>query len=490
MAKMRVAVALTVLLSATVASAQLSETFASWPKGPDGFLLTKTELKEYQKLTTDAQAQAFIDLFWAKRDPDLNTVTNEFKLDFDQRVKAADKQFGTDKLRGAMSDRGRTLVLLGLPSRHSFVPAGSPVQGSPGEGSEPYEDRGNIEIWEYQKDRLPADLKAESVLFVFVETRLGAKDFPLERGDRRNAQAMKLLASAPERWLLNPKLTEVPKLGLLPGSKAAGAAQLAVLATEPRPWPEGIRIITATGFATVALHPAWISVRLPAGAPVANEAIGRVRAAADDKEAGSFVVAVTPLESAGERLYEFSLPVDAGAWKLDLALLATGTPVAIGTIDFETEPVPAEGPHFSQFFWGVDVRQEAQAHLGDPFNVGGWHVIAHPEDKYAPTESISYFAFVMRPGLDEAGAPKITVGLAVYTDQRKLTERAPEPAQLSMVSDDLWMYGSQLPLNIFRRSGSYRLEVTLTDVASGKSQVAKIPITLEVPAPAGAPATP
>ncbi|MBP1619331.1 MAG: hypothetical protein H6Q02_98, partial [Acidobacteria bacterium] len=31
MAKMRVAVALTVLLSATVASAQLSETFASWP---------------------------------------------------------------------------------------------------------------------------------------------------------------------------------------------------------------------------------------------------------------------------------------------------------------------------------------------------------------------------------------------------------------------------------------------------------------------------
>jgi GWxTD domain-containing protein len=483
---MRVVVALAASLLATAALAQLSGSYANWPKGPDGFLLTKQELKDYDKITSDAQAQAFIDLFWAKRDPDLNTIVNEFKLDFDERVKAADKQFGTEKLRGAMSDRGRTLVLLGMPSRHSFVPAGSPVQGTPGENQEPYEDRGNVEIWEYQKDRLPADLKAEQVLFVFVETRLGMKDFPLERGDRRNAQAMKLLASAPERWLLNPKLTEVPKLGLLPGSKAPGAAQLAVLATEPRPWPEGTRTYTTSGSATVAHHPAWVSVRVPASATAANEAIGRVRAAAGDREVGSFVVAVNPLETAGNRLYEFSLPVDAGAWKLDLALLAAGTPVAIGTIDFEAETVPSEGAYISPFYWGVDVRQEAQAHLGDAFNVGGWHVVVHPEENYAPGESISYFAFVIRPGLDQAGEPGITVGLAVFQDQRKLTERAAEKANLSEVSDDMWMYGSQLPLSIFRRSGSYRLEVTLTDTASGVNRTAKIPIVVEVPAPAAA----
>ena len=490
MAKLRVVVAVTASLLATAALAQLSETYASWPKGPDGFLLTKQEVKEYQKITTDVQAQAFIDLFWAKRDPDLNTVVNEFKLDFDQRVKAADKQFGTEKLRGAMSDRGRTLLLLGLPSRHSFVPAGSPVQGSPGESSQPYEDRGNVEIWEYQKDRLPPDLKAEQVTFLFVETRLGLKDFPLERGDRRNAMAMKLIASAPERLLFNPKLTEVPKLGLLPGSKAAGAAQLAVLTSEPRPWPDGTRTYSTTGFATVTLHPAWVSVRLPASAPVANEAIGRVRSSVDDREAGSFVVAITPLESGGERLYEFSLPVDAGAWKLDVALLAAGAPVAIGTVDFETEQLPAEGTYISPFYWGVDVRQEAQAHLGDPFNVGGWHVVMHPEDEYAAGEALSYFTFVVRPGLDEAGKPKVSVGLAVYLEQRKLTERAAEQAQLSQVSEDLWMYGSQLPLSIFRRSGSYRLEVTLTDTASGVNKVATIPITVEVPGPTGGAATP
>jgi GWxTD domain-containing protein len=181
---MRLFVGLSASLLATAALAQLSNTFASWPKGPEGFLLTKQELKEYEKITNDAQAQAFIDLFWAKRDPDLNTLANEFRLDFDARLKAADKQFGTEKQRGALTDRGRTLLLLGLPSRHSFTPAGSPVQGAPGEGQEAFEERGNIEVWEYAKDKLPPDIKAEQVLFVFAETRIGMKDFPLDRGDR------------------------------------------------------------------------------------------------------------------------------------------------------------------------------------------------------------------------------------------------------------------------------------------------------------------
>jgi GWxTD domain-containing protein len=298
---MRLFVGLSASLLATAALAQLSNTYASWPKGPEGFLLTKQELKEYEKITNDAQAQAFIDLFWAKRDPDLNTLANEFRLDFDARLKAADKQFGTEKQRGALTDRGRTLLLLGLPSRHSFTPAGSPVQGAPGEGQEAFEERGNIEVWEYAKDKLPTDIKAEQVLFVFAETRIGMKDFPLDRGDRRNAQAMKLLATAPERLLLNPKLTGVPKLGLLPGSKAAGVTQLAVLATEPRPWPDGTRSFVTTGFATAGLHPAWVSVRIPASAPAAGEAIGRVRAAAGDGEAGSFVAPITPLEVGSDR---------------------------------------------------------------------------------------------------------------------------------------------------------------------------------------------
>ncbi len=486
----RVMVALTVSLLATAALAQLSEPYASWPKGPEGFLLTKQEAKEYVKLASDAQAQAFIDLFWAKRDPDLDTAVNELKVDFDTRVAAADTQFGAEKLRGALSDRGRTLLVLGPPSRHTFVPAGSPVQGAPGEVQQPYMDQGNTEVWEYNRDKLPPDVKSDSVLFVFVETRVGMKDFPLDRSDRRNALGVKLLGSAPERLLLHPELTEVPKLGLLPGSKAASAAQLAMLTAEPRPWPEGTTTFTTTGFATVGLRPAWVSVRVPAGTPAANEAIGHVRAATGDTDVGSFVAPVNPLEVGSDRVYEFALPVGGGAWKFDLALLAAGTPVAVGAIDVVTEEVPSEGTYLSPLYWGTDVRQETQAHRGNPFNVGGWHVLVHPAAEYRPGETISYFAFAVRPRLDEAGQPTITVGLSVYQDQRKLNERPAERAKLSRLSDDLWMWGSQLPLGIFRRSGSYRLEVVLADTPSGVSRTFWIPITIEVPPPAAAAAKP
>ena len=37
-----------------------------------------------------AEAKAFIELFWAKRDPNLETPVNEFRQEFNMRVEAAD----------------------------------------------------------------------------------------------------------------------------------------------------------------------------------------------------------------------------------------------------------------------------------------------------------------------------------------------------------------------------------------------------------------
>ncbi len=109
---------------AAVAGAQLSQSFQDFPKGPAGFLMTDGEKKAYAELKTDAEAQAWVDLFWARRDPDLNTVQNEFKLDFDMRVQAADAQFSYGKVKGSMSDRGKVLILMGKPLGMQKIAAG------------------------------------------------------------------------------------------------------------------------------------------------------------------------------------------------------------------------------------------------------------------------------------------------------------------------------------------------------------------------------
>jgi GWxTD domain-containing protein len=487
---------------AGVAFAELSQTYKDWPDSPAGYLLTKSERKAYEHLTTDAEAKAFIDLFWAKRDPDLSTPVNEFKVDYEARVEAANQQFSSERTKGSMTDRGRTLILMGRPSHFTSLPATAVAGRLENVGAE---ERGATEVWTYLQDKLPPDVRQEQVYFIFVESRVGLNDFHLDRSDTRNALALKLLASAPERFLLHPKLTEVPQLGLLPGSKAATAEQLAVFSAEPRPWPQGAATVTAAGMLSDSLHPLWVHIELPNDVPPATSAVGRVRPADGGADLGTFSIPVTPISVANGRAYEFSFPVDAGTWKADIALLNDAGPLAVTTVDGTTGKVPANGTFISPFYWGPDVRQEAQAHLGDPFNVGGWHVVPSTNNQYTSKDSLAYFCFVVRPGVlqptasEDPSAPKVQPGpkfelkLALYSGDKKLTETPAMPQNLSQINGDLWMFGSSLPLTGFRKPGDYRLDLTLHDTITDVSRSVQIPITIvpePEPTPTAGPAGP
>jgi GWxTD domain-containing protein len=481
--------ALAAWAAASVAGAQLSQEYAAWPGSPAGFLLTKAERKAYEQIKSDAEAKAFIELFWAKRDPDLETPRNEFKSDFDMRVEAADKYFTFGQTKGSLSDRGRVLVMLGKFSQRQTYQAGE-LAALTGERSGRGDDKGGNEVWKYQKSQLPSDFKGDEVTFVFAESAIGFADFLLDRTDRRNSGAAKLLAMVPEALMLNPKLTEVPRLGMLPGSKMASAQQLAVLETQPRPWPEGSVVRGYAGVLSEAIHPLWLFVQLPASVPLATQVIGKVVNASNGEQVGSFVVAVKPVTAAGGNAYEFAFPLDPGAWKVDLALLNGAEPLAIASYEGVSETVPKEGTYMSTMFWGVDIRQEAQARLGDPMNVGGWHVLPRVDDTYSPREQLAYFCFVIRPGIPEAPAstdpaapkpemkPKLEVSLVLSGAGKKLSEVPPTPVNVSHINGDLWMFGNGLPLEGFRKAGEYTLDLTLRDTVTNVSRTTSIPVRI------------
>lgn len=485
-----VPLALAVWLVASFASAQLSETLKQWPNGPAGFLMTDSDRKAYAQLKSDAEAQAFIDLFWAKRDPDLNTVQNELKLDFDMRVVAADKQFSTENLKGSLSDRGKVLIVMGRPVQPPYnVPAGTEEE----EGTRPrFLERGNTQIWVYTKDGKPPAKKSDEILFVFTETRLGVGDFILERNDIRNRQAMKILAAKPEQLLLNPKLTEVPRVGLLPGTKAATSSQQAVFDVQPRPWPQGAEILIVSGVQSETIHPVWVYLQLPDSVPTATQTLGRVRKAAGGGVIGSFASPVVPTSVPGARAYEFSLPVEAGEWKVDIAVLNDGGPVAVTTADAKNDPAPSDGPYISPFYWGADNRQAAQARLGDAYHIGGLHLIPRIENRYKTDENLTYVAYVVRPSLDEQGQPKMELSMALYAGAKKQDEQGFQPIQGAKVFGDIWVFGQILPLSGFRRGTEFELGVTLKDVKTGLTRAGKIPFTVikedAAAAPAAAPA--
>lgn len=476
-----VRLALVVWLAATMAGTALAEEYLTFLEGPAQWIATKEEKKDFSKLAAESQAKAWVELFWARRDPDLNTPVNEFKLDFEQRVAAADKLFTWEKQRGALSDRGRTLIALGRPNKVQSVPAGGVGGAQLGEGSgwqsESLDQQGAAEIWEYVANQLPKGVKANQVLFIFVESKVGANDFNLSRTDRRNALAQKILPDAGEATLLHPKLTEVPRLGLVAGSKSATAQQLAVFDAEQRPWPEGAQVLVREGLMSALMHPVWVHLFLPDSVPAADEAIGRARRGGES--AGTFVVAAAPLSVAGGRAYEFSIPVEAGAWEVDLALLKQSTAIASTTVAITTDKVPEEGTYISPFFWGVDVRQEAQAHLGDPFNVGGWRILPRLGDSYTTDESLAYFCFVVRPPVNPEGQVNGELTLHLFFGDRKVAELPTQNVSLSPITDDLWMMGSSLPLKGFRRPGDYRLEITLKELGSGVTKSVQVPMTVQ-----------
>jgi GWxTD domain-containing protein len=108
---------------------------SSWLIGPIARIATPEEIKAYLALTDEAQAAAFIDSFWNKRNPTPGKP-NPLRKAFDERVLQADHQFSEAGYRGRRTDRGTLYVLYGPPGKTDFDVA--PIANGP-----------PLEVWLY-----------------------------------------------------------------------------------------------------------------------------------------------------------------------------------------------------------------------------------------------------------------------------------------------------------------------------------------------------
>jgi len=95
-----------VAILAPSAFAQLSAENRDWANGAVQYVMTPQEQAQWKQIKTDAEAKAFIDLFWAKRDPSASTAVNEYRDMFEQAVKYADEHMPTNiSQKAAAKDR-------------------------------------------------------------------------------------------------------------------------------------------------------------------------------------------------------------------------------------------------------------------------------------------------------------------------------------------------------------------------------------------------
>jgi len=89
----------------------------SWIEGPVRYLAEHKEAKVFKQLKTDGERAWFIERFWARRDPTPETLANEYRQMFWERVQYSNEIFLDSHRPGWLTDRGKIYILYGPPTK-------------------------------------------------------------------------------------------------------------------------------------------------------------------------------------------------------------------------------------------------------------------------------------------------------------------------------------------------------------------------------------
>jgi GWxTD domain-containing protein len=151
----------------------LGPEYTGWLIGPIARLATPEELQAFQALTTDEQAQAFVEAFWAKRTGSADQFGNTVRQVFEKRAAEADRAFSESGYRGRRTDRGAVYILYGPPKKTDYE-----VSPTPGENP--------LEVWMYDETSPPGlDGKKPAGLYRFIKRGDLTVTYTLGRPDPR-----------------------------------------------------------------------------------------------------------------------------------------------------------------------------------------------------------------------------------------------------------------------------------------------------------------
>jgi GWxTD domain-containing protein len=495
------------LVLATSASGAGLERYKDWNKSPEfTFLATDAEQKEWKKLTSDQEADHFIQLFWAKRDPDLKTSVNEFKVVFDQRVKEADENFSMSRKRGALTERGKLYILLGPPKTVSVLRGTKPQPGlrdSSG-GVPPPNDPGtsigeSIVTFTYEAAQLPdwAVIKTLTAKFI-VETSSDS----IATGDVKSPEV-----KARNVALRNPGLKEPPHFKTAAEVEAemkeaqAAAAEAMKGPTLSAPVRQALEETLSKGD-TGALTLFPITVRegetrlqvqlfapAPAEVPGADAKLAilvKSKAGADaarleevtafDAVRGGFIASRFFAVPPGE--YGVAVVVLNASGKLVASAKRSVTVVAAGP-DFSASPLV-----IASSFFPVPKEKAEEA-----FTLSGHHFVTKG-DRLDPTDGLAFVIRVYNPAVDPA-----TKSVRLSRTVKLKAKGAPAMDLPQPVDEPIPIPDSKGPAGILtidvaaalietnlgeylRKPGEYDLKISITDEVSKKTAEASTTFTV------------
>jgi GWxTD domain-containing protein len=489
--------------SAGSVMAALSPSMQEWGKGPVQHLMTKQEAAQWKAIKTDEEAQKFIDLFWAKRDPSPGTPENEHKLRFDQLVQLSDERFQFQRTKGSMTDRGRVMILVGPPSsianNRADTPSGTLQQAPQSIESREFAqpDVTPTQVWKWEKERVPAYMGGRDMEISFVD-RHGNGDFRVDTGSKTNVPDT--LAKAQQSYIVNPNLTQVPAQAVAQpqAAPAPPPAQTVVVpgveATPAKVFKTESLKVAVDEFKTATTNPykaphitygefitpegeyfVPVQIYVPGDSGLTKDTTATFFSVVEDAQGnvvGVWEEPATLSESKTDLYFDKSLNLQPGKYKAVFGLARDGKPVAVTKADLDLKGLAKDsaGASILMISNNIYALPAAQSPT-DPFAFGGIKVVPKGDRAFAKADELWYFFELRNPGVDANGAPKVQVKVDVEgtTNAKKkvkmsapLSEAVAEP--LKGVAGHFGV-GSSIPLSGFE-PGEYTLKLKVIDTVT------------------------
>lgn len=484
--------------------AALSKENAAFAKGPTELLLTKDEKKQWKEVSTDEQAQAFIALFWARRDPSPATQANEFRDAIDERIRYADFTYVAGKLRGGATDRGKVYILLGAPttlSRSGTAQTGvrapkSTIMQPTGLDATSVQGRAPSERWVYEQLKSDLDL-GQRIAEVAFSDQYASNVWKMERAQGTDYAA--LFERIARSYLTQPNLTAVPTFSgptatsvptlVIPASVAPSAVPSlkspalrdAIDAARAAKAPPSTLFVSYGDFITPAGE-AFVPVQLyaPKSAGLTADAPVTFFGSVEKAEGGERVSEIeepATLTASGEGFfYARSLTIPPGNYVGTFGLAREGKVLSIVSMPMTVKALDKAAPGVSGLMLSTSVFALSQAQLPtDPFAFGGIKVIPKGDLTFRPADELWYFVELRNPGLDgTTSQPKVSMSLAVKgkaNDGTLVNRKAPSELvsvqALKGVTGHYALVGAMPPSTL--KPGSYAISIQVKDETLGQS---------------------
>jgi GWxTD domain-containing protein len=376
------------LVCASTLFAAVSPEKAAWGKGPIQYLMTKEEQSAWNALAADADADAFVTAFWARRDPTPGTAANELRDEFDRRVAYADANFPNRGVKGSMTERGRIYVIFGTPTR---VTPGRTVTDIP------------RQVWTYEGAITNRIFGRDAVEIAFID-RLNSRDYRLDSPQSVDLDTahQRVIAAWIPTAMPKPQPPPAPVAATSPTAFKTASLEAAIAdAKGGRIAAKGATVSFAEFISPAGEYYIPVALYVPASASVTTDAVDTFFGIIEDaegKRVQAFEVMAKPTASRNSLLYDTTLNLPDGKYTATLGVAKGGVPVLVSTGPLEVKAIAKDAVGTSKLILSDVMETLEAAPVKSPYAFGKLKIV--PRTVFSNKDELGYFIELHNPGID------------------------------------------------------------------------------------------